>query len=122
MNSSNINIIEFPSNLGLKKLKTENEPGVKKLPGWLRKHGFHDKIKPAKIIDLKPPNYSMNLDRKSGVRNTAKIIKYAKEQSNLLLSQLNNDCFQVILGGDCSILIGNAIALKQIGNYRIVFS
>ncbi|WP_335964270.1 hypothetical protein [Galbibacter sp. PAP.153] len=40
MNSNKINIVEFPSNLGLKKRILDVEPGVKMLPEWLKKHHF----------------------------------------------------------------------------------
>lgn len=121
MNSDKINIFEFPSNLGLKKKESDGEPGVKRLPSWLRKHQFHDRINPEQIFSLSPPEYSMDMDEESGVRNAEKIIKYAKEQAGLLSKHITPDSFQIILGGDCSILIGNAIALKQKGEYGLFF-
>jgi arginase len=63
----------------------------------------------------------MDLDEESGVRNTDKITDYATEQSELLSKHLGENSFQIILGGDCSILIGNAIALKQKGEYGLFF-
>jgi len=121
MNSKRINILEFPSNLGLKRTESEIEPGVKKFPGWLGKHGFHKQINPEQVLSLIPPNYSLDLDKESGVRNASKIIEYAISQSELVFEQLNGDTFQLIIGGDCSILIGNAIALKRKGNYALFF-
>ncbi len=121
MRSSKIYILEFPSNLGLKKIESEIEPGVKKLPEWLKKNGFHKRINPEKILRIEPPKYGMDLDIESGVRNADNIIKYAIDQSKLLSSTLNENVFHLILGGDCSILIGNAIALKQKGNYGLFF-
>ena len=121
MNSKKINILEFPSNLGLKKTTSETEPGVIKLPEWFKKHGFHRKIKPWQIFRIEAPIYSMDLDEESGVRNANKIIEYAKKQSELLSENLKDDIFQIIIGGDCSILIGNSIALKQKGNYGLFF-
>jgi arginase len=121
MNSNTINIFEFPSNLGLIKTEFEIEPGVKLLPDWLKKNQFHDRIKPEHIFTLQPPDYSMDLDEESGVRNTEKIISYAKRQAGLLSEHLKQNSFQIIIGGDCSILIGNALALKQKGEYGLFF-
>ena len=121
MNSKKINIIEFPSNLGLKKTEAEIEPGVIKLPDWLKKHGLHGRINPEQVFRIDAPNYSMDLDKESGVRNADKIIEYSIQQSELLLMQLDGATFQIIIGGDCSILIGNAIALKQKGNFGLFF-
>ncbi|MEN7547606.1 arginase family protein [Rapidithrix thailandica] len=121
MNSHIINLFEFPSNLGLKKTRPELEPGVKKLPSWFRKHHFHERIQPEQIFTLNPPEYSMDLDEKTGVRNVEKIINYAEKQAALLSPYLRQGSFQLILGGDCSIMIGNAIALRQQGNYGLFY-
>ena len=116
-----INIFEFPSNLGLKKTDYAIEPGVKKLPDWLKQFGFHDQLKPEKVIRLAPPAYTMLVDEASQVRNADSIVAYAKEQAALLYNEFNNDSFQLILGGDCSILIGSALALRQKGKYGIFY-
>lgn len=121
MNSNKINIFEFPSNLGLKKTAFEIEPGVKLLPSWLKKNQFHEQINPEQIFILHSPDYSMDLDEESGVRNAEKIISYAIEQAELLSKHIKQDSFQIIIGGDCSILIGNALALRQKGEYGLFF-
>ena len=121
MNNTEISILEFPSNLGLKQTGYAPEPGVKNLPDWLKKFGFHKEIRPEKMLRLEPPDYAMDLDKESGVRNAEKIINYAIQQSEMLLEQLNGGNFQIIIGGDCSILIGNSIALKKKGAYGLFF-
>lgn len=121
MNSNNINILEFPSNLGLKNTNFETEPGVNKLPVWLKKHGFHKRINPERILSIEPPKYSMDLDKESGVRNADKIVEYAIKQSQLVFEQLEEDTFKIVIGGDCSILIGSSIALKRKGNFGLFF-
>lgn len=121
MNRNNINIFEFPSNLGLKRKESDREPGVKLLPSWLKKQGFHERIKPEQLFVLNPPEYSMDLDEESGVRNADDIIGYATQQAELFFKHLEADSFQIVLGGDCSILIGISIALKQKGKYGLFF-
>ncbi len=117
----NITIFEFPFNLGLTKKEHETEPGVKKLPDWLRKFGFHEKIQPKNIFRLESPNYAMDYDEETGVKNPDQIIGYAKKQSTLILENARKNNFNILLGGDCSILIGTAIALKQIGNFGLFY-
>lgn len=118
---SSVVIVEFPSNLGLKEPAPGHEPGVKKLPSWLKQHGFHELIDPPATITLEPPPYSMHLDKNSGVRNAGTIIDYAKKQANLLQEVIGSNSFALILGGDCSILIGSAICLKRIGRYGLFY-
>lgn len=114
-------ILEFPSNLSLKQPSAGQEPGVKKLPDWLREHKFHELINPENTFRLNPPVYSMQLDEVSGVRNADAIIEYAIQQAQVLQKIILENKFPIIIGGDCSILIGNALALKKQGNYGLFF-
>jgi arginase len=118
---SSITILEFPSNLGLIEPSPGAEPGVKKLPHWLRKHHFHQRINPAHTSSLEPPPYTMNIDKPSGVRNADAIVLYAQEQVPVLLEQLEKNNFVLVLGGDCSILIGTMLALKYKGRYGLFY-
>jgi arginase len=114
-------IIEFPSNLGLIQPGPGLEPGVKRLPDWLKKFGFHDLIQPDKVYRIDPPTYSMHIDRDSGIRNAEAISVYAMQQVPVLKKQILEKNFSIVLGGDCSILIGNALALKQVGKFGLFF-
>lgn len=116
-----VSIVEFPSNLGLKEQIDGLEPGVKKLPDWLRKHKFHDLIKAESVCRLNPPDYSVEPDKESGVRNAEKIVQYAKQQVVVLEKVLLEKEFPLVIGGDCSILIGNMLALKKRGRYALFF-
>jgi len=118
---NNIFIIELPSNLGLKEPSPGQEPGVRRLPEWLRKHDFHKLIAPESIEILKPPVYQMNLDNESAVLNADAIVQYAKESANLLSKVLAEKKFPLVIGGDCSIMIGNALALRQKGSYAVFY-
>jgi arginase len=116
-----IEIIELPSNLGLKEPIAGKEPGVKKLPGWLKKNGLYDLLKPSKISRIIPPPYSMHFDDEIKVRNADAIIAYAHEQVPVLRNTIRPAVFTLVIGGDCSILIGTALALKQLGNYALFY-
>jgi len=118
---NHICILEFPSNLGLKEPFAGQEPGVKKLPDFLRKHHFHSSLNAGSIIRLAPPPYSMSIDEISGVRNADQIAKYAKEQALILERVLSENKFPIVIGGDCSILIGNSLALKTTGEFALFF-
>lgn len=116
-----INIFEFPLNLGLIKKQHEIEPGVKKLPDWLRAFDFHKRIAPKNIFRLESPPYAMDFDEETQVKNPHQIIEYAKKQSEIILKNFDKNIFNIIIGGDCSILIGNAIALKKLGNFGLFY-
>ena len=117
-----IKIIEFPSNLGLKQLHENKEPGVYKLPDWLRENGFYDLLGVSDIIALPRLEYAMDKDEETKVRNGKKIREYALSQAEIISELLkDNNTFSLVIGGDCSILIGNALALKQNGRYGLFF-
>lgn len=116
-----VSLISFNSNLGLIEPSPGKEPGVKKLPAQLRKSGFFDLIDAQELIELEPLPYSMYLDAVSDMRNADAIAAYAKKQVPILQDVISRKNFALVLGGDCSILIGNAIALKKLGNYKLFF-
>ncbi|WP_456313049.1 arginase family protein [Pseudomonas shirazensis] len=114
-------IVEFPSNLGLKEPQPQKEPGVKKLPDWLWKHNLHKALDTENIIRLDAPKYSNSRDTETNILNTNSLIAYGREQAYLINNLLSQNKFPFILGGDCSILLGSAIALKQKGNYGLFY-
>ncbi|MEJ7588389.1 MAG: arginase family protein [Ferruginibacter sp.] len=118
---ASLSILELPFNLGLIEPMAGAQPGVNQLPGWLKKYGFHSKLQPAAVYTLVAPPYSMYIDDESGVRNADAISSYAKEQATLLQKLVTQKSFVVALGGDCSILIGNTLALKQMGSFALFF-
>ncbi|MDR6760136.1 arginase [Flavobacterium sp. 2755] len=114
-------IVEFTSNLGLKEPQTGKEPGVNRLPDWLWKHNLHKVINPKNIIRVDPPKYSNIKDPETNILNADSLVTYAREQAYLINNLLSANKFPFILGGDCSILLGPAMALKQKGNYGLFY-
>lgn len=116
-----VHIIECPSNLGLKEPQIGKEPGVKYLPEWLRKHNFHQYINPEKTLKIESPPYSNMKDPETRILNADSIAEYSVKQADIIMKLFAEGKFPLLLGGDCSILIGSAIALKQIGDYALFY-
>lgn len=114
-------IVEFPSNLGLKEPQPGKEPGVKNLPNWFWRHNLHKAIDHKDVLRLDPPKYTTNRDSETNILNANALVDYAREQAYLINNLLSQNKFPFILGGDCSILLGSAIALKQKGNYGLFY-
>jgi arginase len=114
-------IVEFPSNLGLKEPQPGKEPGVKRLPDWFQRHNLHKILDPENTFRLDPPKYNNTKDAETQILNANSLIEYAREQAYLANNLLTRNKFPFILGGDCSILLGSAIALKQKGNYALFY-
>jgi len=114
-------IVEFPSNLGLKEPQPGKEPGVKNLPNWFWKYNLHKAITHRDILRLDPPPYTNVREIETKILNANALVDYAREQAYLINNLLSQNKFPFILGGDCSILVGSAIALKQKGNYGLFY-
>jgi len=116
-----IDIFEFPTNLGLTQQAENREPGVSRMPEWLHQHGLHERLQAEQVFRLEPPAYTMESDEGTGLLNVEAVGDYAVRQAQLMSRQLEKDSFKLVLGGDCSVLIGSALALKQKGKYGLFF-
>lgn len=114
-------IVEFTSNLGLKEPKPSKEPGVNRLPDWLWKNNLHKALHVDNVMRLDAPKYSSVKDPETNVLNADSLVTYAREQAYLINNLISANKFPFVLGGDCSILLGPAIALKQKGNYGLFY-
>ena len=114
-------LIEAPSNLGLAPLSPGVEPGVKFFPLAMEKAGFQLSAGIKEKILVEPPGYSTAIDPETNVRNAGKIVDYSKRLADTLENRLQKKETAFVIGGDCSILIGAALALKRKGNYGLFY-
>lgn len=114
-------IIKAPTNLGLKEPSPGIEPGVKYFPEKLLQQNFAKKINVTKIEEAISPAYKSVIDSESKVRNADLEREYNIKLSGVVKKYLSENYFPVVIGGDCSVLIGNTIALRSIGNYGLFF-
>jgi len=94
---------------------------VKNLPNLFWKHNLHKAINHKDILRLDPPRYTNIRETETNILNANALVDYAREQAYLINNLLSQNKFPFILGGDCSILLGSAIALKQKGNYGLFY-
>ena len=112
-------LIEAPTNLGLKEPAPGIEPGVKFLPAALYKAGFAESIGIKGRLHVEPPPYSMELDEVSKVRNADAIVGYSKELAFAIRTVIEQNKIPLVIGGDCSVMIGAGLALKEEGNFGL---
>ncbi|MDF1613278.1 arginase family protein [Stygiobacter electus] len=114
-------IIKAPTNLGLKEPATGIEPGAKLFPEKLLQQNFAERINVTKIDEVISPAYQTVIDPESKVRNADLVREYSIKLSEAVKQNLSKNYFPIVIGGDCSILIGNTIALCSTGNYGLFF-
>jgi arginase len=108
-------IIEVPSPLGLR------PDGVQSAPGALRKAGLHARLGSADVARIDVPPYCDVRDPATGLLNPQGIAAVALDLAASVGAALDGGRFPIVLGGDCSILLGPMLALRRRGRYGLVF-
>ncbi len=116
-----LTILDAPSNLGLKPPSPGKEPGVKAMAGALRAHGVVKRLQAEDAGVVVPPAYSPAIDPAVTVRNATAIRDYSLQLAGRIEELLGQGKFPLVLGGDCSILLGSALALRKRGRYGLLF-
>jgi len=112
-----IGIISAPSILGLK------PGGVQELGKSLLKAGFADKLN-AILPETEVPDlnrYYSRVKDTTGCLNSALIREYSENLMKAVATEVSQKKFTVVLGGDCSVLIGIMPALKSLGSYGLIY-
>ena len=118
---TNITILDAPSNLGLRPPSLGRLPGVWQLSKALRAKGLLERLKASDAGEVASPSYSTDPDLSTGFRNGTKIVDYSKALANKVAHLIQGNRFPLILGGDCSILLGSMLALRSLGEYGLCF-
>lgn len=117
-----IAVIDAPSNLGLRPPAPGTVPGCYKLAGALRDRGLLTRLGALDAGYVTPPRYDRHDWRAGdGVFNAAGIASYTPRLADRIGALLDADHFPLVLGGDCSILLGAALALRRRGRYGLAF-
>ncbi len=116
-----IAVLDAPSNLGLRPPEPGAVPGCYKLPWALRDRNLLTAIHATDAGALVPPRYRAAWSAGEGDRNADALAAFSIMLADRVSSLLKAEVFALVLGGDCSILIGNTLALKRRGRYGLVF-
>jgi arginase len=115
-------LVDAPSNLGLRPPVPGTVPGCYKLAGALRDQRLLERLRAREGGVVVPPRYDRG-DWKpgDGVFNSRAIASYTRRLADRLDDHLRTGEFPVVLGGDCSILLGSMFALRRMGRYGLAF-
>ncbi|WP_239141241.1 arginase family protein, partial [Actinoplanes campanulatus] len=112
-----IAVLDAPSNLGLRPPTATSVPGCAKAPGALRDQGLLTRLAARDAGCLTPPRYDPGDWRPGdGVAHAAEIAAYSRALADRIGAIIDGGEFPVVLGGDCSILIGSGIAMHRLGD------
>jgi arginase len=104
-----------PSCLGL------GETGVENLPEALEDAGLLDCLGASWHGWMPSMGGTDEIDPDTGLRNATLARDYSLALADKIVKFLDEGKFPLIVGGDCSILIGIALGLSRLGEYGLLF-
>jgi arginase len=108
-------VVEAPSHLGLR------APGVEALPEALLDAGLAERLGARRGWRLDPPAFDPRIDPETGVLNPRGLRDHASRLAGMVGAILDEGAVPVVLGGDCTILLGTMLALRRRGRYGLLF-
>ena len=108
-------IIEAPSILGLR------STGVDCLARCLLQNDLAERLSARHASRVAPAHRSGERDAATLILNAAAIASWSPQLADAIEHVLNRAEFPLILGGDCSILLGATLALKRRGRFGLLF-
>ena len=108
-------VIEAPSILGLK------PTGVDRLPAALRRYRLVERLGARVAATLQPPPYDAARPPDTGTLNADGIAAFSVALADAVGEVLAMGERPLVLGGDCSILLGSLLAFRRRGRYGLLF-
>ena len=108
-------LVHAPSILGLR------PSGVERLGQALEAAGLRDRLDAESGGRVDPPAYNPDRDPATGILNPSGLEAYSRRLADAVLDLLRQGRFPIVLGGDCSNLIGCALALRRLGRFGLFF-
>ncbi len=110
-------IVEAPSALG----HVPEHLGVERAPEALLAAGLADGLAARRAGRVEAAGYSADRDPGTQVMNPQAIRDYSPLLADVVTAVLGEGEFPVVLGGDCSILLGTMLALRRRGRYGLLY-
>lgn len=108
-------IIEAPSSLGL------HHHGVERLPEALLNNGLAERIGARHAGSVVAPRGDNRIDAETRTLNGQLIAEWSPKLADRVGALLDAGQLPIVLGGDCTILLGVLLALRRRGRYGLLF-
>lgn len=113
-------VIAAPSNLGLRPLRPNHEPGTWRAPAALFNAGLLDAIGKPPVVELPRPIYSPNPQDGTRLRNGNTMREFNLALADAVRNTRRRGEFALVIGGDCSILLGALAGAREAGPLFLV--
>lgn len=111
-------VVDAPSGLGLRRPAPGSVPGCHKAPAVLRRLGVVERLGAEDGGAVVPGSYRGEMVD-GQVRNEREIGLHAIQLADRIEGIVAGGAFPLVLGGDCSILVGVGLALQRRGRHAL---
>lgn len=114
-----VSLVLAPSNLGLRP-ERGRQPGTWRAPQVLMEAGLRDALDAVAAHRLERPLYQFDAQPGTRIRNGNSIRAFSLALAAKVKDILAVHRFPVVIGGDCSVLLGSLLGLRQAGGKGLV--
>jgi arginase len=108
-----IAIVGAPSSIGIRPYDSGEARKLDRAPEVLRELGLVEGLGASDLGDVIPLAYRDYVYRPGRVRNETEVISYCRALSERVAAATSDGRFAVVLGGDCSIVLGCLLGARQ---------
>jgi arginase len=113
-------LVRAPSNLGLRPLREGHVPGAWRAPEALTAAGLVEALQPSEVLDLPRPDYEAGPQPGTNLRNGPAMRAFNLQLAGIVQAVVASRRFGLVVGGDCSILLGALAGARQSGPLSLV--
>jgi arginase len=115
-----IQLILAPSNLGLSPPAKDIEPGTWQAPATLAAAGLAAAVRARGVTRLPRPHYQAGAQAGTRIRNGHTLRHYLLGLAATIRTALAKGAFPLVIGGDCSLLLGGLYGTRLSGGRGLV--
>lgn len=115
-----VSIVTAPSSLGLRPNEKGKEPGTWRAPGVLLGAGLAEAVSARNVVKLARQSYDFAEQPGTRIRNGNTLRAFLLELAGAVQTELAAGRFPLVLGGDCSVMLGCLYALRRAGGSGLV--
>ncbi len=108
-----ISIVGAPSSIGIRPYDTGEARQLDRAPDILRQFQIVERLGATDLGDVAPPPYCDFVRPPGRARNERELVAYSASLADRVALAVGQERFVVLLGGDCSIVLGGLLGVKQ---------
>ena len=116
--SVKVTVVLAPSNLGLR--PEGGQPGTWQAPQALIDAGLQEAVQATQVVRLDRPQYESGAQKGTRIRNGQTIRAFSMQLSHVVQAIIAAGEFPLVIGGDCSVLLGGLYGLRLAGGRGLV--